>query len=123
MPYIIRNTVADEPDGTPVYYGIPEGTGGYVLVRKEHAASWEAQEEAAAEMAVLGRAYSNAAYLVVEDTKADPVAAAARFREVLTTAIQKAEKYLPESGQFTLEEMSVLRVAMSQVATWLELKP
>lgn len=113
MAFIIRNLLAEEPGGGARYLGVVEGTGTYHNVDKAEADRFATKEEADAAMPWLGRMYG-AANLVVEDENYDPAEAEKAFMQLVLSAVLKAEKWMPESGLFTLEEMSALRLVMSR---------
>jgi len=112
MAFIIRKLDAQHDD-QPVYLGIIVGTGTLHNVSRADAKQYPTREAADAAREVLGEVYG-AANLATEDADEPPAKTAEElFMENLLSGIAKAEKWMPESGLFTLEEMSALRVAMS----------
>ena len=129
MSYLIRHLAGSastaEKTAEPVYMGIRTGTGLYHILALEDpdVSRFSTREEAENEMAVIGR-FLGAMNLAVEaeGEAQDAQKAEEIYREILLSAITKAEKFMPESGLFTLEEMSALRHEISKVAPWLGLK-
>jgi hypothetical protein len=121
MAFIIRKLDAQHDD-QPVYLGILVGTGTLHNVSRADAKQYATREAADAAREVLGEVYG-AANLATEDADEPPAKTAEElFMENLLTAIALAEEWMPQSGKFTLEQMSALRLAMSRVVPQANLK-
>lgn len=97
-------------------------------MKKENAQRWETREELEQEAKILGRAWGNAAFLVIEEEGVDPAVAHRLFLSLLVSGIAKCEAILPRSAEIpgidpiTEAEMSALRLAMSQVTNAISLR-